>query len=708
MNTQKPIVWSIAGSDSGGGAGIQADLHTFNDFDTHGCTVITALTAQNSIGVTDIQKTSEKNLKAQIISLTHDIPPAAIKLGMLYHPDTIQCIAQQLRDINAPIIADPVLVSSNGDALHSTCFIDHYKKSIIPMATLITPNIHEAQALTGISIHTHDDMVVAAQHLRQLGARAVLIKGGDFNDSTLSSDYFCDETQSWWMNQYRVQTHHTHGTGCTLSAAIAAAMAQQWSLYDALILAKAYVHAGLHCPIKTGSGTYPIGHPGLQLLRRHFPWVTSQPKMLPLPFKKITQSIGRYPIVDNLSDVETLCAKGISFIQLRIKNPAIATESVFQKALAMTKAYQVNLVVNDYIDIATSIHAPAIHLGQEDVMVAPIERLDKKNIILGISAHNLLELSKAYAYHPSYLTMGPVFATTSKKMDHPLIGTEKLAFIASISPLPLVAIGGIAHDTIQPILNLPCSGAAFINAAQHLKHDGRYDRHMALPDFDTCQQQALLNANIVCIGIGGLAAGLLPYLAAAGIGAITLIDDDTVSYSNLQRQILFSEKDIGKPKATVAAHYLSAINTQIAVAHQQVMLTKENTTALLTGYDLIIDGTDNFYTHYLINDAAWMLNTPLVLAAIHHHKGQLFYICPDSGCYRCGFPNADSIATCESSGIFGTTAGMLGLMQAQLAIQVLLGQVSSDESFCRTVDTKTWSIKTFQLKRHQACRHATC
>src|SRR5207253_7731058 len=128
----------------------------------------------------------------------------------------------------------------------------------------------------------------------------------------------------------------------------------------------------------------------------------------------------------------------------------------------------------------------------------------RDSIILGITAHNLFELARGYAYHPSYLTTGPIFETKSKKLDYSLIGMEKLQYIASLCPLPLVAVGGITFQCTQEILNMTCSGVAFINAAKQLMHEGRYDRHLALPTFNVSMQKRLLRARFVCIGIGRL------------------------------------------------------------------------------------------------------------------------------------------------------------------------------------------------------------
>lgn len=701
-----PVVWTIAGSDSGGGAGIQADIRTCHSFNVHACSAITAFTAQNTYGVSAIQSATVSNVKAQILALKNDIPPNAIKLGMLFSSDLIQCIADLLSNVNVPIIADPVLVSSNGDKLCNEDFIEAYRVHIIPLATLITPNVHEAAMLTGTRIASYEDMTAAAARLLEQGAQSVLIKGGDFHDPLLASDFFTDGEISWWINQTRIDTNHTHGTGCVLSCAIAAAISQGWLLSDAIVLAKAYVHAGLTSPSGAGSGRQGIGHTPLCQLKKHFPWVTSYPQSLPKPFKPMPGPIGRYPVVDNLEDLGILCTKGITCIQLRIKDPHQATEEIFKKALAMTSSFGVILFINDYIDMTKKLNAPALHLGQEDVVQASLHTIDPSQIFLGVSAHNLLELARAYAYHPSYLTMGPIFHTQSKKMRHPLIGLSKLAFVASLCPLPLVAIGGISFEETQTVLNLGCSGAAFIQASQQLKHEGRYDRHLSLPAFSVAMQQRLMSARILYIGVGGLASGCLPYLASAGVGDITLIDYDTVSHSNLQRQILFSEKDIGKIKVECAAQYLRALNTTIKIHAKRSMVIAKNATELLKGYDLIIDGTDNYDTHYLISDTAKKLGVRVIAGAVFREKGHLFYFEPGSLYYRDFFPDAGDCLSCEDAGVVGTMPGMVGILQAHWAISLLTKQMESTSSNMLNI-TASASMR-FQMLSVSPHQHSSC
>lgn len=703
----KPIVWSIAGSDSGGGAGIQADILTFHDYAVHPCTVITASTAQNTQGVSHIEPLSSNHVLAQMASLKTDLPPRAIKLGMLYDASLIQCIAAALKDIPAEIVADPVMVATCGDALYLDNLVAAYQQLLFPMITLLTPNVSEASHLTGIPIRSYDDMETAAHVLRGMGVHAVLIKGGDFADPEVASDFFCDAEQSWWINQSRIKSAHTHGTGCTLSAAIAAGVAQGWSLTDAIVLAKAYVHAGITVPSGAGSGQQGIGHVGLSQLSAHFPWVTDSPRALPAPFKPICDAIGRYPIVDNLVALEALCVKGIRTIQLRIKNSTDATVSLFEEAKRITQSYGVDLFINDYWDIARDLQVPGIHLGQEDVRPAPLECFDRNNIKLGISAHNLLELAQAYAYHPSYLTMGPVFPTQSKKMAYAAIGMDKLRFIAQLSPLPLVAIGGISHEQCQSVLNGGCSGVAFINASKQLMRDGRYDRHLSLPHFTASTQKQLANARIVCVGMGGLASGALPYLVGAGIGKMTLVDYDTVSLSNLQRQTLFSESDLGEVKVSAAAKRLKSLNACVDVVSVRAMVIEKNARALLQGHDVIIDATDNFDAHYLLNDVARALKIPLVAASVLREHGHLFYISPDSGCYRCLFPLRAECPSCDEAGVLGVVPGMLGLMQAKCVIDMLAGRLDATKSICRVIDLQRWTMNTFEIPNIPVCSCAT-
>lgn len=232
----------------------------------------------------------------------------------------------------------------------------------------------------------------------------------------------------------------------------------------------------------------------------------------------------------------------------------------------------------------------------------------------------------------------------------------------------------------------------------------RYARHLSLPNFDESTQLRLKSAKVVCVGAGGLASGSLPYLVAAGIGHLTLIDHDCVELSNLQRQVLFTEEDIGQAKVQAAKRRLNALNAHVDIQTRQAKLAPDNALEYLTGFDLIIDGTDNFKSHYCLNDAAHALNTPLIMASVHQFKGQCFFFRGHNGCYRCLFetpPDPLNAPSCTEAGILGVVPGMLGLLEATLALQYLSGQLA--ESQFIACDFQSFTQKRYNLHANPDC-----
>ncbi len=250
---------TIAGSDSGGGAGIQADLKTFSALGCFGMSAITALTAQNTTAVTGIQEVSPSFVAKQIDAVIEDIGVDVVKIGMLSSPEIIETVADRLRahDV-ARIVLDPVMVAKSGDKLLRDESIDALKTKLIPIATIITPNMPEAEVLTGDRLNTNDDLERASKSLAELGSTAVLIKGGHFTTEDSDDCLYVqkeDEPEIHWFTAKRVDSPNTHGTGCTLSSAIAAHLAKGYDIVDAVKSAKKYISEA----IAVGA-TYQIGH----------------------------------------------------------------------------------------------------------------------------------------------------------------------------------------------------------------------------------------------------------------------------------------------------------------------------------------------------------------------------------------------------------------------------------------------------------------
>lgn len=253
-----PVALTIAGSDPSGGAGIQADLKTFHQFGVYGEAVITLLTVQNTRGVERIEYLPAELVMAQIRAVVDDIPPAVAKTGALGTRQIIEMISDMATHFRFPLIIDPVLSSKNGAALLSPDAVDALKTHLLPRAFLLLPNLEEAGILTGVHVHDIASMQAAAQRLTGMGARAVLVKGGHLvADST---DVLLYEGR--WLELWgpRVDTRHTHGTGCTFSAAITALLALGHDLPTAVTKAKAYITEAICGSPALGAGAGPVNH----------------------------------------------------------------------------------------------------------------------------------------------------------------------------------------------------------------------------------------------------------------------------------------------------------------------------------------------------------------------------------------------------------------------------------------------------------------
>jgi hydroxymethylpyrimidine/phosphomethylpyrimidine kinase len=258
-----PIALTIAGSDSSGGAGIQADLKTFSALGVYGASVVTALTAQNTMGVTAIHDVPPEFIAAEMDAVYSDLNVAATKIGMLSQPGAIEAVAAGLdRNRARHVVLDPVMVAASGARLLAKDAEATLKRVLLPRALVITPNLHEAAALLETTVaEIEDEMRAQAEQLRALGAKAVLIKGGHAKGSE-AVDLFVDESGVRRLVAERFATMNTHGTGCTLSSAIAAFLARGMKLFDALTLAKNYVTAAIAAAdqLGVGHGHGPVHH----------------------------------------------------------------------------------------------------------------------------------------------------------------------------------------------------------------------------------------------------------------------------------------------------------------------------------------------------------------------------------------------------------------------------------------------------------------
>lgn len=254
---------TIAGSDSGGGAGIQADLKTFSALGCYGMSVITALTAQNTTAVTAIHAIPAQMVADQIDAVLSDIGADAIKIGMLQTPQVIGTVAKKLKKHDvSQIVLDPVMVAKSGDKLLLDTAVESLKNELLPLAKIITPNIPEAEVLLGRTIVNRDQMAEAAFALVELGPDAVLLKGGHFTGDKSPDCLAIKSEDTRWFEAERIETENTHGTGCTLSSAIAAYLARGFNLEEAVSGGKKYINSAIKAgaKYKIGHGQGPVHH----------------------------------------------------------------------------------------------------------------------------------------------------------------------------------------------------------------------------------------------------------------------------------------------------------------------------------------------------------------------------------------------------------------------------------------------------------------
>lgn len=255
------VVMTIAGSDSGGGAGIQADLKTFQELKVFGTSVITALTAQNTLGVDGIFPTTPEFVTQQLSSVFNDFDVKALKTGMLFSADIIERVAEEIQNKEVQVVVDPVMIAKGGASLLQQEAVHALKTKLLPIATVLTPNIPEAEVITGMTIQTQSDIQAAAECILEKGLQCVVMKGGHLEDDEFATDtVFLANGSSFKMQSKRIHTKHTHGTGCTFSAAITAFLGRGFSLQEAIVEGKKFVQLAIEHPLNLGHGHGPTNH----------------------------------------------------------------------------------------------------------------------------------------------------------------------------------------------------------------------------------------------------------------------------------------------------------------------------------------------------------------------------------------------------------------------------------------------------------------
>ena len=540
----KPIVWSIAGHDPSGGAGITLDSKVFHALGVHGCTIATCDTVQTTQGVKEMKQVEPSLFAAQIQALQQDLPPRVIKLGALSAGCFEEILCQAQDDVNraqddadmssrAPIwdldgksvssqalirdlddspfiICDPILAASSGQPFLPA---DHYH-ALLSHVDLLTPNWPEASQLSGVDIVGHDDVPKAAQALHAQGVKAVLITGGHGPGDTVA-EYFSDGQSAFWLTLPRLPNTMVHGTGCALSSAIAAMVAQGHDLKDAVVIAKMVLHQAIEHAQHLGQGASLLTEFSVPSRQAYLPnlmpsqstswdsesgdvsfWppirdlenvnqilcqaqddiqLSSQLSIChPGPRSGILSQVhsfkpcgdlGLYVIVDSVAWVERLLTLNVKTLQLRIKNATQAElAKQIQQSVVLCQQYGAKLFINDYWQLAIEHGAYGVHLGQEDLDTADLNAIHQAGLRLGISTHCFYEVARAHACRPSYLAYGPVYHTDSKPMAFGPRGLEQLAYWQQTLDYPLVAIGGITQQRLPDILATGVKSTAVISA----------------------------------------------------------------------------------------------------------------------------------------------------------------------------------------------------------------------------------------------------
>ncbi|KQX14177.1 hydroxymethylpyrimidine/phosphomethylpyrimidine kinase [Streptomyces sp. Root431] len=261
MTARPPLVLTVAGSDSGGGAGIQADLKTMLALGVHGMSVLTAVTAQNSQGVQGAWELPEEAVRAQYRAVVDDIGVQAVKTGMLASAGLVETVAELLAGTPAPVVVDPVGVSKHGDSLLAASALESVRTKLLPVATVATPNLDEVTQLTGLVVEDETGMRRAADAILAYGPRWALIKGGHLPGGFPEAvDLLTDGTEEHWLRAPRHDNRHTHGTGCTLASAVASGLAKGLAVPEAVRQAKEYVTGAIAAGFALGSGIGPVDH----------------------------------------------------------------------------------------------------------------------------------------------------------------------------------------------------------------------------------------------------------------------------------------------------------------------------------------------------------------------------------------------------------------------------------------------------------------
>lgn len=465
---------TIAGSDPSGGAGIQADLKTFSALGVYGATAITAVTVQNTQSVKYVHKLPPQVVYDQIVAVMEDVTVDAVKIGMVNDAETLDAIVRALTAYRSKfLVVDPVMVSTSGCALMQPDALAIMKERLLPMADLVTPNLPEAWTLAGTDTSVDD----AAQAILRLGVKALLIKGGHAEGNTKTDYLYIYKGEGVKRVEFTaetIDTPNTHGTGCTLSSAIAALLACGNGLEDAVRQAKEYLTEALKAGagVHVGRGHGPVCHfyadrvmrlCGYKVVR--YDLKTLKPKDLETASRLqfITHFTDKYSYYDSAM---MALEGGCQWIQLRMKDACEdEIERVARLILPECRRMGAVFVIDDHVELALRVGADGVHLGKNDMPVDEARRLAGDGFIIGGTANTFEDVQRLATQGVDYIGCGPFRFTTTKKNLAPMLGLEGYKRILSQMKecgigLPLVAIGGITSDDIPQLMAAGVSGIA--------------------------------------------------------------------------------------------------------------------------------------------------------------------------------------------------------------------------------------------------------
>lgn len=486
MSTRSPVtVLTIAGSDSGGGAGVPADLRTFAALGVFGACAVTAITAQNSMGVQGVWPVPAEQIAAQLQAVGDDYALDAVRIGMLGSAGAVEAVAAFLEQFRPPhVVLDPVLASTGGTPLLEATGRVLLIERLLPLVELVTPNLPEAGALSGHPVATDAEIKAAARWFVERGAGAALLKGGHRRGAPRDL-LLTREGPGTWLVGERAQAFGgsgareeeaagsgVHGTGCVLAAAIAARLAQGRELLEAVREGKRFVEAAIRGAVRPGRGAplrssspgcaEPLA--GAQLFERDAEERHAERLALLRGVYVVTDSMLRTDR-DAAAVAEAAFAGGACAVQLREKHMATPALLALARELGKrARAAGVLFLVNDRVDIALAADTDGAHVGPEDLPPAEARRLLGPDRLLGVSVETVEE-ARAAAPYASYFGVGAIFGSRTKADAGAAVTPARIREIrAAVPGIPIVAIGGIDAGTIAEVAEAGAEAAAVVSA----------------------------------------------------------------------------------------------------------------------------------------------------------------------------------------------------------------------------------------------------